>query len=46
MIKPHVKYWKHGMWFCEGDGIISAGFTIPHAIIRWKNRWLAMESVK
>ena len=45
-MKPHVKYWKHGMYAAEADGIISFGFSIPHAIIRWKNRWLAMESVK
>lgn len=46
MIKPHVTYWKHGLWFCEGDGIISAGYSIPESLERWISRWTAMEAVK
>lgn len=45
MIKPHVKYWAHGLYFADADRVCSAGRSIPEAIERWHIRWSAMEAI-
>lgn len=44
-IKPHVKYWRHGLYFADADRVCSAGRSIPEAIERWHIRWSAMEAI-